>query len=183
MEQTQYVDKEITTYESHEMCSLEPVSVNLLPSSEIIEVEKEEIQTEPNYYPKFEYSKDWSEDDAYLLAKIVMAEAEGESIQGKTLVILVILNRVWSDEFPNTIRDVIYQRGANGTYQFSPIGDGRFERLEPNEDCWEAVKIVEEAIYDYSGGALYFEACEDNDNWHSRNLQFLYQEGSHRFYK
>ena len=104
--------------------------------------------------PKFEYSKDWDANDSYLLAKIAMAEAEGCSTQTKTLVILVVLNRVWSDQFPDTIHDVIFEQCDNGTYQFSPIGNGRWDRVEPNEDCYEAVDIVMESIYDYSGGAL-----------------------------
>ena len=47
-------------------------------------------------------SLDWDADDSYRLAKIAMAEAEGEDTEGKALVILVVLNRVWSDDFPDT---------------------------------------------------------------------------------
>ena len=56
------------------------------------------------------YSRGLSEEDKYLLAKIVMAEAEGESLECKILVIFVILNRVESLEpyFPDTIKDVMY---------------------------------------------------------------------------
>ena len=116
-----------------------------------------EVTTQSAMYPEFTYSKDWDADDAYLLAKIAMAEAEGESMQTKTLVILTVLNRVQSDEFPDTIKEVIFQKG-NGAHQFSPtIPGGRWYTTEPNEDCWEAVCKVQEAIYDYSGGALYFE--------------------------
>ena len=133
--------------------------------------------------PKFKYSKDWDADDDYLLARIAMAEAEGCNMQTKTLVVLVVLNRVWSDQFPDTIHDVIFQQCANSTYQFSPIGNGRWDRVEPNEDCYEAVRIVKESVYDYSGGALYFENCTDEDNWHSRNLEYLYESEGIRFYK
>lgn len=48
-------------------------------------------------------SMDWDAEDAYMLAKIAMAEAESEDTEGKALVMLVVLNRVWSDEFPDTI--------------------------------------------------------------------------------
>ena len=123
------------------------------------------------------------EEEEYLLAKIAMAEAEGESLKGKTLVILTILNRINSNEFPNTIREVIFQKVC-GVYQFSSvIPEGRWYTTEPNEDCWKAVNIVKNLEYDYSDGATYFEACKDENNWHSRNLDFLYQEGKHRFYK
>lgn len=142
------------------------------------DTQEEETEIEVSYYPEFTYSKDWSVEDSYLLAKIAMAEAEGCNTRTKTLIILCVLNRVWSDEFPDTIHDVIFQ-----TNQFSPIDNGRWDRVEPNEDCWEAVKVVMEAKYDYSGGATYFESCDDEDNWHSRNLEFLYESEGIRFYK
>lgn len=142
------------------------------------QTEEESSEIEVDYYPEFTYSKDWSAKESYLLARIAMAEAEGCNTQTKTLIIMCVLNRVWSDEFPDTIEEVIFQEN-----QFSPIDNGRWDRVEPNEDCYEAVKIVMEAKYDYSGGATYFENCADEDNWHSRNLEFLYESEGIRFYK
>ena len=142
------------------------------------QTEEESSEVEVDYYPEFIYSKDWSAKESYLLAKIAMAEAEGCNTQTKTLIIMCVLNRVWSDEFPDTIEEVIFQKN-----QFSPIDNGRWDRVEPNEDCYEAVKVVMEAKYDYSGGATYFENCADEDNWHSRNLEFLYESEGIRFYK
>ena len=155
-----------------------------LSSTEVHEkVTKPSSKTKMQMHPQFTYDKDWNERDAYLLAKIAMAEAEGENIQTKTLVILTVLNRVQSNDFPDTIEEVILQT-ENGTHQFSPtIPGGRWYTTEPNEECWEAVCRVQEAIYDYSGGALYFESCASADNWHSRNLEFLYQSENMRFYK
>lgn len=132
--------------------------------------------------PEFVYDRNWSDEETYLLARIAMAEAEGCSVQCKTLIVMSVLNRVESDAFPDNIHDVIYQC-SDGTYQFSCIGDGRWDRVEPNADCYEAVEVVRTALNDYSGGCLYFETCEDKDNWHSRNLEFLYQCDSMRFYK
>ena len=142
------------------------------------QTEEESSEIEIDYYPEFTYSKDWSAKESYLLARIAMAEAEGCNTQTKTLIIMCVLNRVWSDEFPDTIEEVIFQEN-----QFSPIDNGRWDRVEPNEDCYEAVKVVMEAKYDYSGGATYFENCVDEDNWHSRNLEFLYESEGIRFYK
>lgn len=142
------------------------------------QTEEESSEIEVDYYPEFTYSKDWSAKESYLLARIAMAEAEGCNTQTKTLIIMCVLNRVWSDEFPDTIEEVIFQEN-----QFSPIENGRWDRVEPNEDCYEAVKVVMEAKYDYSGGATYFENCADEDNWHSRNLEFLYESEGIRFYK
>lgn len=132
-------------------------------------------------FPVFTYSKDWDGEDSYLLAKIAMAEAEGCDTHTKELVILTVLNRVHSDSFPDTISDVIYQK-LNGVPQFSPTVSNRWE-LEPSEDCWLAVENVMMAEYDFSQGCLYFESCEDEDNWHNRNLEFLFESGGIRFYK
>lgn len=142
----------------------------------------EEAGGEAGMCPAFAYSRDWNSNDCYLLARIAMAEAESESIQAKTLVILTVLNRVQSEDFPNSIEEVIFQC-RKGTYQFSCIGNGRWDRVEPDEECWEAVRVVQEAEYDYSGGCLYFESSTKEDNWHSRNLEYLYQCDSLRFYR
>lgn len=157
-----------------EVIRLDLPTVKTTPDTAIL---PETIEPE-NSYPRFSYSKDWGAEDSYLLAKIAMAEAEGESIQGKTLVILVVLNQVHNADFPNTIQDVIFEEN-----QFTPVINGRFDKVEPDADCWEAVQVVMEAQYDYSDGALYFESCDDANNWHSRNLDFLYQCGNHKFYK
>lgn len=121
-------------------------------------------------------SMDWDSEDAYLLAKIAMAEAEGEDLEGKALVMLVVLNRVWSDGFPDSISEVIFQER-----QFSPIGNGRFDRVEPNRECFEALELIQLNRWDESQEALYFES-ESESAWHSENLDFLFQHGKHYFY-
>ena len=123
-------------------------------------------------------SCDWDAEDSYLLAKIAMAEAEGEDTEGKALVIMVVLNRMIDPRVPNTIRDVIYDSG-----QFEPIITGRFDAVEPNEDCVEALSLIMNNKWDNSQGALYFESNPNLDNWHSRNLKYLFTHGGHRFYK
>ena len=165
--------------ESYEVKTIKPhISALVTYEPDELDTQEGETEIEVNYYPEFTYSKDWSVEDSYLLAKIAMAEAEGCNTRTKTLIIMCVLNRVWSDEFPDTIEEVIFQEN-----QFSPIDNGRWDRVEPNEDCYEAVRIVMEAKYDYSGGATYFENCADEDNWHSRNLEFLYESEGIRFYK
>lgn len=133
------------------------------------------------------YCRNLSEDDKYLLAKIAMAEAEGESRQTKILVILTVLNRVESDKFPNTIEDVIYQK-SGGTYQFSVMGSGgRWWTTTPSDECWEAVEVVnnnttKDLLGIFSDEFYYFESCS-GESWHSRNLEFVCQSDSIRFYK
>lgn len=156
-------------------------TVQCLQEEELVQ-ESEGEQATMEAYHKVTYSKDWDSEDGYLLAKIAMAEAEGCSTETKALIIYTVLNRVWSDDFPDTIQEVIFQE-RNGIYQFSPIGNGRWDSVEPNEDCWKALDIVAKAEYDYSGGALYFESCSNANNWHSRNLEYLYESSGLRFYK
>ena len=112
-----------------------------------------------------------------MLAKLAMAEAESEDTEGKALVMLVVLNRVWDDEeFPDTIEEVIYQPG-----QFSPISNGRFDRVEPDADCWAALDLIMQDKWDESHGATYFESKSES-TWHSENLTFLFRHGKHYFY-
>ncbi len=127
-------------------------------------------------------SMDWDAEESYLLAKIAMAEAESEGVEGKALVMLVVLNRVWSDRFPDTIEEVIYQRTGNGGWQFSPLQEGgRWYTTEPDQECWEALELIQIEKWDESQGALYFESAGKSD-WHRKNLAFLFQYGNHYFY-
>ena len=123
-------------------------------------------------------SRDWDAEESYMLGKIAMAEAEGEDTEGKALVILVVLNRVWSDGFPDSIEEVITEPG-----QFSPVTEGgRYYTTEPDEDCWAALSMVMHG-WDESQGATYFTSSKEQDTWHSRNLTKLFEHGNHTFYK
>lgn len=132
--------------------------------------------------PETEQSSEWDAEDSYLLAKLAMAEAEGEDTEGKALVILVVLNRVRSEGFPDTVEDVIMEE-HNGVRQFSVTKEGgRWYKVEPDEDCYKALKLVTLEEWDESEGALYFESRSDS-TWHQNHLQFLFQHGKHYFYK
>lgn len=149
-----------------------PKDVQAAPMSLEISLPAEETESE-----SLIASRDWDAEESYMLMKIAMAEAEGESVEGKALVMLVVLNRVWSDGFPDTIEEVIFQPG-----QFSPVREGgRYFTTEPNDECHEALEMVMKG-WDESHGALYFESCE-NSSWHSENLEFLFQVGNHKFYR
>ena len=129
---------------------------------------------EPTYTSMI-HSYDWDGEDERMLAKIAMAEAEGESVEGKALVILVVLNRVWSDEFPDSIEEVIFQKN-----QFSPVAEGgRYWTTEPDAGCYEALELVMGG-WDESQGAFYFEST-GRDGWHSQNLEFVFEFGGHIF--
>ncbi len=94
-----------------------------------------------------------SEEDIYLLAKLIHAEARGESMRGKIAVGAVILNRLESQDFPKTVREIIYQKNQH-VYQFSPVEDGSIN-LEPNESAWRAAEAAV-AGEDPTNGSLFF---------------------------
>lgn len=131
-----------------------------------------------------EHSTDWDAYESYLLARIAMAEAEGESTEGKAMVIRTVLNRVWDDDFPGTIEDVIFEI-KDGVFQFSSVMPGeRYWNVEPNEDCYKALYMVMVDHWDESEGALYFEAVSNGEGtWHSKNLEYIKTVGNHNFYK
>lgn len=153
------------------------------PAVDIVETATEKAteaaQAEPTTEETLVKSMDWSAEDAYILAKMAMAEAEGEDTEGKALVILVILNRVWAEQFPDTILGVISQENA-----FTSYSNGRYDRVEPDADCMAALRLVE-SHWDESQGALYFERtpAEGESTWHSRNLEKLFTHGNHTFYR
>ena len=120
-----------------------------------------------------------TQEEQKILLQVAMAEAEGESTTGKAMVMAVVLNRVQSDEFPdsNTVEDVVLQKN-----QFAVTkSGGRYYTVVPNEDCYTALEMILSG-WDESCGALYFES-EKKAGWHSRNLEYLFTVGNHKFYK
>ncbi|MEG2450784.1 MAG: spore cortex-lytic enzyme [Clostridia bacterium] len=87
--------------------------------------------------------------DLNLLARVVYGEARGEAYTGQVAIAAVVLNRVRSSSFPNTIAGVIYQGGA-----FDCVSDGQIN-LSPNESC---KKAAQDAIngWDPTYGCLYY---------------------------
>ncbi|AIQ56492.1 cell wall hydrolase [Paenibacillus borealis] len=120
-----------------------------------------------------------SEEDLLLLQKIVMAEAEGEPYQGKVAVANVVLNRLRSANFPDTIHDVIYQKS-----QFSPVANGRLKRVKPNADSIKAVNAALMGVKEVTDDTYFFLSltlAQDLTVHHSRTL--LKTIGNHTFYK
>ena len=119
-----------------------------------------------------------------MLERIVEAEAGGEDLQGKILVCNVVLNRLQSSHFPDTLEGVIFQN-QNGVYQFSPIRDGRYYTVVVSEESKEA---VERALLgeDESRGAMYFMArnavSNEKARWFDNSLTRLFSYGGHEFY-
>ncbi len=121
-------------------------------------------------------SSNVSSSNLNLLSRLVYGEARGESYTGQVAVAAVVLNRVKSSKFPNTISGVIYQSGA-----FDCVSDGQIN-LSPNAT---AKKAAQDAIngWDPSNGAIYyFNPATATNKWiWSRPMTVTI--GKHRFCK
>ena len=125
-----------------------------------------------------------SDEDYDTLLRIVEAEAGSEDIKGRVLVANVIMNRVKSEDFPNTVTEVVWDN-SDGVPQFSPTYDGRINEVAVSDETREAVKQALKAT-DYSEGALFFiqksAAEEHNVKWFEKDLKRLFKYGVHEFY-
>ncbi|WP_223699848.1 cell wall hydrolase [Sutcliffiella deserti] len=105
-----------------------------------------------------------SEEEKEILARLVHAESKGEPYEGKVAVATVVLNRVDSDLFPNSIKEVILETSAGGVYQFSPVKNGEINKKADKE----AIKAVEEAIAfggDGQESLYFFNPDKTGDQW------------------
>lgn len=129
-------------------------------------------------------SRQISEYDYEILLKIVEAEAGGEDYTGKLLVANVVMNRVRSQSFPDTIEEVVFQQ-ENGQTQFSPVSDGRLNKVTISSETMEAVNDALKGE-DVSQGALYFVARKyadpDKMKWFDNHLTLLFAYGGHEFF-
>ena len=112
--------------------------------------------------------------DHRLLAKLVYAEARGETYKGQVAVAAVVLNRVRSSSFPNTISGVIYQTNA-----FSCVNNGSINNT-PDSSCIRAARDAMNG-WDPTGGCLYYYNPKTaSDNWiRSRTVKTVI--GNHSF--
>ena len=121
-------------------------------------------------------SSNVSSSNLNLLSRVVYGEARGESYTGQVAVAAVVLNRVKSSSFPNTISGVVYQSGA-----FDCVSDGQIN-LTPNET---AKKAAQDALngWDPTYGAIYyFNPATATNKWiWSRPMTVTI--GKHRFCK
>ena len=114
--------------------------------------------------------------DVYLLAQCIYSESRGEPYKGQVAVGAVVLNRVKSSAFPNSISGVIYQKGA-----FSAVDDGQIN-LTPNDS---AVKAARDAMngWDPTGGCLYYYNPAKTSNRWIRSRPIVVRIGNHVFCK
>lgn len=116
----------------------------------------------------------YNTDDYYWLSRIIYAESGNQPLAGKIAVGNVVMNRVASYKFPNTVKGVIFQ-----TNQFSPAASGSIYR-DPNWDSQVAAKLVLDGAV-VLDNALFFNVAGLN-SYASRNRAYVATIGAHAFY-
>ena len=133
-----------------------------------------------SYKPIIHASKFYREDEVFWLARIIHAESRGEPLLGKIAVGDVVLNRVRSSSYPNTIYGVIFDRKYG--VQFSPILDGSiyntpdFNSILAAKICLDGYSISDEAFF-------FLEPSHSTSSWIPNNRPYMFTIGKHDFYK
>ncbi|MDP4089964.1 MAG: cell wall hydrolase, partial [Bacillota bacterium] len=116
-----------------------------------------------------------------LFARLVSAEAAGESYEGKLAVATVVINRVGSGIFPGSITQVIMGQ-EGGAYQFSPVLDGRIND-PPTADALKAVDQVLGGYRSFSSKIMWFlNPQKSTSGWIINNKAYFTSIGNHDFY-
>ena len=122
----------------------------------------------------------YTDEDYQVLLRIVQAEAGICDPKGKILVADVIINRVLSGKFPDSVKAVVYQPS-----QFQPVSNGTINTVKVTA---ETIECVDRALAgeDYSNGALYFmnrRASGSAASWFDRRLTYLFAHDGHEFFR
>lgn len=121
----------------------------------------------------------YRESDVYWLARIISAEARGESFKGKLAVGNVVLNRMRSSQFPNTVYGVIFDK-KYGT-QFAPVANGTIYNAPTAESIIAAKACIEG--YSLSSDILYFfNPSLSSGSWIKSTRKYAFTIGNHTFY-
>lgn len=108
-----------------------------------------------------------------MLQKIAIAEAGNVSVDTMAYVMQTVLNRVYDSDFPDTISEVISEKGQFSTYPT------KYNKAEVNQKSIEAFMKLNELN---NNGQLYFENTVPG-SWQSSNLQFIFKSDGVSFYK
>ena len=121
----------------------------------------------------------YREDEVYWLSRIISAESRGESLLGQISVGSVVMNRVKSSLYPNTIWSVIFDKKYG--VQFSPILDGSIY-AEPASASVVAAKISLEGFRISSDALFFLYPRYSTSSWIPNNRTYLFSIGKHDFY-
>lgn len=116
-----------------------------------------------------------TQEEAQMLMKMAVIE-DSTNAESQAWIMMVMLNRVNSPDFPNTISEVISQPG-----QFVPYGTRRYTNAEPDVNSHLALAMVEKG--EVTVDALYFESDSCKNSWQSKKLEYVGNVGASRFYK
>jgi len=119
--------------------------------------------------------------DLYWLSRIINAEAEAEPYEGKLAVGNVIMNRVKSASFPNTVKGVIFEY-YHSIPQFSPVADGTIYNA-PNADSIKAAKAVFSGTNVVGSATYFFNPDKSEGTWIVKNKTLVKRIGNHVFYR
>ncbi|OIJ20780.1 hypothetical protein BKP45_08250 [Anaerobacillus alkalidiazotrophicus] len=129
--------------------------------------------------PSTEVGNNINQEELEWLARIIYAEARGESLNGQIAVGAVILNRVKSNQFPNNVKEVIFER-SHGHYQFSPAGNGALDMAQPNSTNYDAAKRALNGEDPTNGSLYFYNPSKTGDTWvRSRTVSTII--GNHVF--
>lgn len=132
-------------------------------------------------YKPLRSAKNFYRDDEVLwLSRIITAEAKGESLIGQIAVGNVIMNRVGSSLYPDTIYGVIFDRKYG--VQFSPVLDGSIYNT-PTYTATLAAKIILEGTRLSEDSLFFLNPTTAESNWIVKNREYLYTIGGHDFYR
>ena len=144
-----------------------------------LSADKSSVKLTGEYSPILHADKFYRADEVFWLARIIEAEAGGEPLLGKIAVGNVVLNRVRSAYYPNTIYGVIFDRKYG--VQFSPILDGSIYN-DPSYNSILAAKICLDGS-DVSDGTFFFLRPEiSSSSWIPNNRKYAFSIGKHDFY-
>lgn len=123
----------------------------------------------------------YSQDDLYWLSRIIEAEAGSEPSDGKVAVGNVILNRVNSKDFPNTIYDVIFEYYED-IPQFSPVAEGTIYN-NPSEESIQAARDALNGSRPVGNSTYFFNPDKSAGYWIVQNKSYVTRIGGHAFYQ
>jgi len=154
----------------------------LLPAKTITQVKIKPVEVEKIEYRMLkvvEY-KNMNIHEIKNLLSLVEAEATGGNIKQKRNVAHVVLNRVTSSSFPDSINDVIFQ-----DMQFSCIADGRFDKVKITDETVNAVQQAVSGIEKHNSTFFMSREGSDSDNieWFDSSLHQTFNDGIHEFFK
>ena len=136
-------------------------------------------EVSPDDFLQGDSSNDIKQDDLYWLSRIISAESRGESMAGKIAVGTVVMNRVKSSMYPDTVYDVIFDR-KYGT-QFTPVASGTIYN-NPTAESIEAAKRVLAGERTNSRILFFVNEKLAPNNWISKNRTYILTIGNHKFY-